>query len=102
MIEPALNKPSIISAFDRIGEENAFAVLARAGALAAEGKDIINLGIGVSEQIDPPGANCIKITFSIKIIKPYSLTPINRDKWQYFMLFHLRTWVPNSLQTAFY
>ncbi len=35
-----------IAAFDRIGEENAFAVLARAGALAAEGRDIINLGIG--------------------------------------------------------
>ena len=32
--------------FDRIGEENAFAVLARANALAAAGKDIINLGIG--------------------------------------------------------
>lgn len=32
--------------FDRIGEENAFAVLARATALAATGKDIINLGIG--------------------------------------------------------
>ena len=32
--------------FARIGEENAFAVLARAGALAAEGKDVINLGIG--------------------------------------------------------
>jgi len=35
-----------ISAFDRIGEENAFAVLARATALASQGKDIINLGIG--------------------------------------------------------
>ncbi|MBK1624793.1 pyridoxal phosphate-dependent aminotransferase [Afifella marina] len=35
-----------ISGFDRIGEENAFAVLARAGALAAEGRDIVNLGIG--------------------------------------------------------
>jgi aspartate/methionine/tyrosine aminotransferase len=35
-----------IAAFDRIGEENAFAVLARATALAAAGKDIINLGIG--------------------------------------------------------
>lgn len=29
-----------------IGEENAFAVLARAQALAAQGRDIINLGIG--------------------------------------------------------
>jgi hypothetical protein len=35
-----------IAAFDRIGEENAFAVLARATTLAAQGRDIINLGIG--------------------------------------------------------
>jgi len=35
-----------IAAFDRIGEENAFAVLARANALVAQGRDIINLGIG--------------------------------------------------------
>jgi aspartate/methionine/tyrosine aminotransferase len=35
-----------IAAFDRIGEENAFAVLARASALQAQGRDIISLGIG--------------------------------------------------------
>src|SRR4030088_1672164 len=35
-----------IAAFDRIGEENAFAVLARATALIAQGRDVINLGIG--------------------------------------------------------
>ena len=35
-----------VPAFDRIGEENAFAVLARANALSAQGRDIINLGIG--------------------------------------------------------
>ncbi len=35
-----------VAAFDRIGEENAFAVLARATELAAQGHDIINLGIG--------------------------------------------------------
>jgi len=35
-----------VAAFDRIGEENAFAVLARATHLAAQGRDIINLGIG--------------------------------------------------------
>jgi aspartate/methionine/tyrosine aminotransferase len=35
-----------IAAFDRIGEENAFAVLARANALIGQGRDIINLGIG--------------------------------------------------------
>ncbi|WP_159589075.1 pyridoxal phosphate-dependent aminotransferase [Chelativorans xinjiangense] len=35
-----------VPAFDRIGEENAFAVLARATELAHQGRDIINLGIG--------------------------------------------------------
>lgn len=35
-----------VSFFDHIGEENAFAVLARATALAAQGNDVINLGIG--------------------------------------------------------
>ena len=35
-----------VAAFDRIGEENAFAVLARATELAGQGRDIINLGIG--------------------------------------------------------
>src|ERR1700693_4233502 len=35
-----------IAPFDLIGEESAFAVLARANALIAQGRDIINLGIG--------------------------------------------------------
>jgi aspartate/methionine/tyrosine aminotransferase len=46
--------PSIVSAFGRIGEENAFAVLARATALAAQGRDIINLGIGQPDFPTPP------------------------------------------------
>ncbi|CUA84993.1 Aspartate/methionine/tyrosine aminotransferase [Chelatococcus sambhunathii] len=44
----------IVDAFGRIGEENAFAVLARATALAAEGRDIINLGIGQPDFPTPP------------------------------------------------
>ena len=36
----------IIDAFSRMGEENAFSVLARATELQRQGKDIINLGIG--------------------------------------------------------
>ncbi len=35
-----------VSGFSRIGEENAFAVLARATDLKRQGRDIINLGIG--------------------------------------------------------
>lgn len=54
MIEPRQHRPSIIPAFERIGEENAFAVLARAGVLAAAGKDVINLGIGQPDFPTPP------------------------------------------------
>jgi aspartate/methionine/tyrosine aminotransferase len=43
-----------IAAFDRMGEENAFAVLARATALAAQGRDIVNLGIGQPDFPTPP------------------------------------------------
>jgi aspartate aminotransferase len=43
-----------VPAFDRLGEENAFAVLARATALAAEGRDIVNLGIGQPDFKTPP------------------------------------------------
>ncbi|NNM73058.1 pyridoxal phosphate-dependent aminotransferase [Enterovirga aerilata] len=40
--------------FDRIGEENAFAVLARATELAGQGRDIVNLGIGQPDFPTPP------------------------------------------------
>src|SRR6201992_638832 len=45
-----------IAAFDRIGEENAFAVLARATALSQQGRDIINLGIGQPDFRTPDPA----------------------------------------------
>src|ERR671911_347518 len=44
----------VVPAFSRIGEENAFAVLARATALAAQGRDIVNLGIGQPDFPTPP------------------------------------------------
>jgi len=44
----------IVDGFNRIGEENAFAVLARANELAASGKHIINLGIGQPDFSTPP------------------------------------------------
>ncbi len=43
-----------VQSFERIGEENAFAVLARATELAAQGRDIINLGIGQPDFPTPP------------------------------------------------
>jgi aspartate aminotransferase len=44
----------VVPAFSRLGEENAFAVLARATALAQSGRDVINLGIGQPDFPTPP------------------------------------------------
>ena len=46
--------PRTVQAFDRIGEENAFAVLARATELGRQGRDIVNLGIGQPDFATPP------------------------------------------------
>ncbi|KAA2236517.1 pyridoxal phosphate-dependent aminotransferase [Salinarimonas soli] len=46
--------PAIVPAFQRIGEENAFAVLARATELSRAGRDIVNLGIGQPDFPTPP------------------------------------------------
>ena len=44
----------IVPAFSRIGEENAFAVLARATELQRQGRDVVNLGIGQPDFPTPP------------------------------------------------
>jgi aspartate aminotransferase len=44
----------MVAAMSRLGTESAFEVLARANALAAQGKDIINLGIGQPDFKTPP------------------------------------------------
>jgi len=45
---------TLAKAMSRLGTETAFEVLARANALAAQGKDIINLGIGQPDFKTPP------------------------------------------------
>ncbi len=45
---------SINPAFARMGDENAFAVLAKAAELQRQGRDIVNLGIGQPDFKTPP------------------------------------------------
>ena len=46
--------PTLAAGMSRLGTETAFEVLARAKALEAEGKEIINLGIGQPDFLTPP------------------------------------------------
>jgi aspartate/methionine/tyrosine aminotransferase len=65
----------VVSSFARIGEENAFAVLARATELQRQGKDIINLGIG---QPDFPTPDHI-VEAAVKALRDghHGYTPAN-------------------------
>lgn len=45
---------NLAKSMSRLGTESAFAILARAKALQAEGKSIINLGIGAPDFLTPP------------------------------------------------
>ncbi|MEQ8805273.1 MAG: aminotransferase class I/II-fold pyridoxal phosphate-dependent enzyme, partial [Rhodospirillales bacterium] len=63
------------AAMSRLGTESAFEVLARANALAAQGKDIINLGIGQPDFKTPPHI----VEAAIKALKDghHGYTPAN-------------------------
>ena len=65
----------IASNLARLGDENAFAVLARAAQLSAQGKDIINLGIGQPDFPTPPHI----VEAAIKALKDghHGYTPAN-------------------------
>ena len=65
-----------IAAFDRIGEENAFAVLARATKLASQGRDIINLGIGQPDFRTPD--NVVEAAIKALARRPPRLYPGGR------------------------
>ncbi len=61
--------------FERIGEENAFAVLARATKLASSGMDVVNLGIGQPDFMTPEHI----VEAAIKALKDghHGYTPAN-------------------------
>jgi len=65
----------VVPSFARIGEENAFAVLARATELQRQGRDIINLGIG---QPDFPTPDHI-VEAAVKALRDghHGYTPAN-------------------------
>jgi len=74
-----------VAAFDRIGEENAFAVLARATELAAQGRDIINLGIGQPDFRTPDfiveALGKVPATKSSRTISASAIKPLSSATW---------------------
>jgi len=63
-----------IAAFDRIGEENAFAVLARANALSAQGRDII-----ISASVSRTSVHRTYVEAAVKALRDghHGYTPAN-------------------------
>ena len=71
----------------RLGTESAFVVLARAQALAAQGQDIINLGIGQPDFRDVAGPSILsrraakRCAMAITAIPPPMACPACARRW---------------------
>ncbi len=59
---------------------------------------LIYVGIGVAEDVDPPGADRIQIAVAIEIVQPYAFAPLDRDYGHVLVVLHLGAGVPEYRQ----
>ena len=60
----------------------------------------VDSGIGMTEQVDPPGADGIEITPAVEVFQPHALAAANGDQRQLLMVFHLGAGMPQYGQVA--
>ena len=61
---------------------------------------ITNSGIGVTEQVNPPGANGVEISLALEIFQPYALAAANGNQRQLLMVLHLCARMPQHRKVA--
>jgi hypothetical protein len=52
------------------------------------------------EEIDPPGADGVEITFAVEILEPDTVAGAQRDHRHRLVVFHLRARVPDVREIA--
>ena len=60
----------------------------------------IDTRIGMAEQVDPPGADCVQIAVVRAIVEPRALASCDRDQRQTLVVLHLGAGVPDGTQAA--
>ena len=60
----------------------------------------VNGRMGMTKEVDPPGADGIEITVSLKVLEPDPEGPFYGDGGPLFVVLHLGTGVPENLEVA--
>ncbi len=60
----------------------------------------VDARVGVTKEIDPPGADGIQITISVMVVQPRPAAVVNSHQWHGFVVLHLGTRVPDTVQAA--
>ena len=66
--------------------------------LVANGR--IDAGIGVAEEIDPPGAHRVDVAVTFEILQPDAFAPFYRNGGKGFAVLHLCAGVPQHAKVA--
>ena len=56
---------------------------------------MVNFGVAVSQQVAPPGADDIDIGTAFAVVEADAFAAVDDDRFQQFIIFHLRTGVPD-------
>src|SRR3989338_7444972 len=80
-----------------MGETRQHHMLQRLKLVAQSGVDA---RVAMPEQIHPPGADRIQVTFPVIVVQPHTLAARNRHQRKILIMLHLRAWMPDSRQAA--
>ncbi|MNV27987.1 hypothetical protein D3C71_1191580 [compost metagenome] len=61
---------------------------------------LVDPRVGVSEHIDPPGADRIEVAFAFEVFQPHAFPALDRDQRQLFVIFHLGAGMPQHGEIA--
>ncbi|MNQ72515.1 hypothetical protein D3C85_872230 [compost metagenome] len=61
---------------------------------------LVDPRVGMAEDVDPPGADRIEITFAFEVFEPHAFAALDRDQRQLFVVFHLGAGMPQNREIA--
>ena len=64
------------------------------------GESRVDARIGMTKQVDPPGADGIKVAVTLEILEPYALAGFDRDDRERLVVLHLRAGMPQNGEIA--
>ena len=61
----------------------------------------IEPGVGMAEQVDPPGADGIQVALALEVFQPHALAAADRNQRQVLLvILHLRAGMPDVREVA--